>query len=672
MRYRFIALLAFALVVSPSHHPQGPASDAVGSGLDRRILAASSSAAGDGAYRLRHLQSLPAFSPPSTKLEMHRPEIEISADDRVYIADAYNYRICIYDLTGSQQSCFGKEGTGPGQFRRIQAMRLAPDGSLLVQDIDRSYNESDPSTPGRLQRFTAEGSFLDSRRLPFFLVAIGPDGDFYGWNDKKRLVRQDSSGQIVEWGPNGPEDDTAFLATYTFVVDRRGHLFMALENMSEVRHYDPSGRLLTSWAPPEATRDRFMRGFALRVSADGTLVMVSYPAVDFEQLWVQRFTPDGDLLGAFRPAHHDTDVPFGPAFTDFESASDGSILILSVGDAIVQRYSPEGQRLALWLNEGSGPQMLLPSAITLLASPDGSLRSIGRDGTWVDISPTGVVAGRGRLQVPPEVGYDLEDATRSKNGDICAVASTGDAWCFEADGSVRTHWRWSEEQGSRLAGSIAAAPDGSLWLSDPIGAVLQHVDTMGRALGETSLPIPPQLRLDICPGTFGSRLGVAVAPDGTVLVAEQCTRQLRQPASAPGIHRVSSSGEFLSRREIPDLLGLDPGQSEATINDLDIGPAGEILLTTHIDSIAAKPPPADAIWLLDSDGGVHVMDPGHDPDGLRIQPNHLALAGKDRLWTTRGENLGDHGTLDAFALEAGDALPPVVQRHRILLPYLER
>jgi|GEM_PF-3858855 len=676
MRYRSLTLIAIAWILvtgpgpggsslaAPGHPQQGPRSPHPAQsqpGLaDASSLAATSAMDASEAYRLRLLHAIPALKSPGSQLGEELPSIEITADDRVFIADPHGYRICRYDLSGTQQACFGEEGKGAGQFLKINEMLLTPDDKLLVQD---SLN--DFLMTSRLQRFSLAGDFIDSRELPFVLEAVGPDGSLFGWNQARRIVRLSPTGQLSEFGLSGPEDPTPFTWPCDIRIDGQGQWFVADGHNAVVRRYDAQGHLLASWPQPDKTQDAFERGFSLRLLPNGHLLTVS-PATDRDgvlggRIWVRRLTSEGALLSTFRPELHETDSLLGPVAGSFATASDGSILILAGGGgSILQRHSSEGERLAIWLNKGGEREFLLPPALALFGNADGSVRSFGNsDGAWVDVSASGLVSGRGKLDIPPELSFEITDVARRPGGDHCAVGSSGIGWCFAANGSVRTRWRWREDSagGASASSSLAAAADDSLWVTDPDEGILRHLDDKGTVLGETALPIPPELRFGICRQRGSFHLGLAVAPDGTVWVAEQCYRPLGLPEAAPGVHRVSATGAHLDRREIPQMLGLDPSQQEATVTDLAFTPSGRLLLATSVEGIVA--PFGDRIWLFDAEGAAQALDPGTDPSsGLPIHPLHLTSAGEGRLWSTRGENLADYGSLDAFALELASDSPP--------------
>ena len=51
---------------------------------------------------------------------------------RLYVADACNHRIVVYDLAGVRQGELGGLGSGPGQLRYPYGLALASDGRLVV------------------------------------------------------------------------------------------------------------------------------------------------------------------------------------------------------------------------------------------------------------------------------------------------------------------------------------------------------------------------------------------------------------------------------------------------------------------------------------------------------------------------------------------------------------
>lgn len=84
-------------------------------------------------------------------------EISITEDGRVYVLDAKNFKIFIFNEDGKFISAFGKRGEGPGEIRNLQmGTQLFSVGNRIIV-VDR----------GRIHYFTREGKFIKTELYPF-------------------------------------------------------------------------------------------------------------------------------------------------------------------------------------------------------------------------------------------------------------------------------------------------------------------------------------------------------------------------------------------------------------------------------------------------------------------------------------------------------------------------
>jgi hypothetical protein len=60
--------------------------------------------------------------------------ITFDRDDNLYVLDAGNSRIAVFDDKGSLRTVFGTRGNGPGELASPTALAVASDGSLLIND----------------------------------------------------------------------------------------------------------------------------------------------------------------------------------------------------------------------------------------------------------------------------------------------------------------------------------------------------------------------------------------------------------------------------------------------------------------------------------------------------------------------------------------------------------
>ncbi len=86
--------------------------------------------------------------------------IAMDARGTVYVSDASDGRIWVFDSLGRSQRAIGRKGKGPGEFQAPTGIAIGPDGRLYVRDVEVvSRFAADPATR-RLTRY------LDAFRGP--------------------------------------------------------------------------------------------------------------------------------------------------------------------------------------------------------------------------------------------------------------------------------------------------------------------------------------------------------------------------------------------------------------------------------------------------------------------------------------------------------------------------
>lgn len=82
---------------------------------------------------------------------VYRPSrLAVSPEGMIFLSDAQERKIHVFDSGGRHVLAFGKQGKGPGEFERMGPMMLLPDGRLLVIDW----------LAQRTSFFTPEGQYL--------------------------------------------------------------------------------------------------------------------------------------------------------------------------------------------------------------------------------------------------------------------------------------------------------------------------------------------------------------------------------------------------------------------------------------------------------------------------------------------------------------------------------
>jgi hypothetical protein len=117
------------------------------------------------AGQARQLFSLGAEDGEDWELFAGVRSVAFDAKDNLYILDANNHRVLVFDANGRFVRKISKKGEGPGELMSPVSMTIAPDGNIVISDLGRRT----------LSIFKPDGSFV--KNVPF------PEGHMPGLGD---------------------------------------------------------------------------------------------------------------------------------------------------------------------------------------------------------------------------------------------------------------------------------------------------------------------------------------------------------------------------------------------------------------------------------------------------------------------------------------------------------
>jgi len=226
------------------------------------------------------------FGKPGKKPgELSRPMNLTIAGGELYVAEYWNDRIQVFALDGTPKRIIGSTGKGPGQFDAPGGVAVAANGDLWVTDF---YNQ-------RVQHLRADGSFVGQLGVTREIgigggsfnyptdVALAPNGDIVvadGYNDRVQVF--DPNGALLrKWG--GPFAMNIFgpfrgwFATVTSVVtDKAGNIFVADFYNNRVQKFAVDGTFLTSFGKKGAGDGQINYAMAVAVAKDGTVFVADF------------------------------------------------------------------------------------------------------------------------------------------------------------------------------------------------------------------------------------------------------------------------------------------------------------------------------------------------------------------------------------------------------------
>jgi tripartite motif-containing protein 71 len=169
----------------------------------------------------------------------------------VYLVDGVNNRVIVFNRRGKIKFSFGKEGTGPGEFKHPLGIDISDQEDVFIADAGNH----------RIQVFDLEGSFL--RMFP---VKVGPqekpsdpvdvlasnvkDYVYVSDNDNHKIKVYDRHGNFqFEWGKfgEGPGD---FRYPGILAKSNNNEIYVVDVLNTRIQKFDPYGNYISdigSW-----------------------------------------------------------------------------------------------------------------------------------------------------------------------------------------------------------------------------------------------------------------------------------------------------------------------------------------------------------------------------------------------------------------------------------------
>jgi len=251
------------------------------------------------------------------------------SDSEVFVSDARNSRIQVFDKQGKFKRAFGQK-----QLGRPMNLHIAK-GKLYVPDYFKDA----------VQVFTLAGDFIAAVKAQDGFnspggVAVRADGsllvaDTYA----SRIVHVTAGGRVLRiWGQNG---ETHFSYPTDVITSPEGGFYVADGYNDRVQKFDASGALQYKWGGPFGLnifgpfKGWFTTVTSLAMAPDGSLF-----TADFYNDRIQKFTPDGRFITAFGTPSQ------GPGHTEIAVAVDssGNIYSASFADNRIEKWFPQAVR----------------------------------------------------------------------------------------------------------------------------------------------------------------------------------------------------------------------------------------------------------------------------------------------------------------------------------------
>ena len=338
--------------------------------------------------------------------------ITINPSGTVYVTDSGNDRIEAFDTSGAYLFTFGSSGSGPGQFTAARGLVATDDGVVTVTD------EWDYS----LKIFTQNGAFV-SRSFGAPPPVPGVDSprgiriDSTGrvfvtdwWNQRIDRLNGDGSAPFA-WGQRGTTRDPGSINFAWDVALQPGtdRIFVANRESHEIEVFTVDGVFVTRWGTRGTNPGQLQFPQGLTFAPDGTLLVA-----DSANGRIERFSIGADSVGTFLTTYG-TPGPWGsgPGFLDtptgISTAPDGTIWVADTGNNSIQKMTPNGtwtryRTAVVIFRQPWGVTVAPDGSIWVADSGNDRVVKMASDGT-VYFAKTGVDLGAGAFDGPHSIAF---------------------------------------------------------------------------------------------------------------------------------------------------------------------------------------------------------------------------------------------------------------------------
>jgi DNA-binding beta-propeller fold protein YncE len=204
--------------------------------------------------------------------------LSIDRDGNLLVSDSHYHCLRIYSPEGKLLRTLGGEaGTGPGQLSYV---------SDAVQDADGYYYVAEFGDNQRITKLDADGKFVCSWGAPgsepgqfarLRALALGPDGYLYAADAcNHRIQVFTRTGQLVRvWGtPGNAPGQLSYPYDLAFAPGPHPCLYVVEYGNCRVQKFTPEGEALGCWGGPGREPGRLCSPWALAVDSRGRVHVI--------------------------------------------------------------------------------------------------------------------------------------------------------------------------------------------------------------------------------------------------------------------------------------------------------------------------------------------------------------------------------------------------------------
>jgi tripartite motif-containing protein 71 len=472
--------------------------------------------------------------------------IDVDAQGRVAVADSRAHKIAVFDDTGALLYEFGTQGGGAQQVRTPRGVDFAPDGRLFVLD----------SGNARVQIFTLGASSATSvARFPITvgdhrgLLVHPTSGDvFVVGTGPGKVTRYTQAGVVLgSFGSVGTGAGQFIEGGRGITADGDGNVWIGDMPNFRAQKFSPTGTYLQQVpSPPEPPlKGGFRNPGAIDVAPNGQLVIN-----DSFNWRIQTLQPDGTFVRQFGNRAH-----FNYARGVAVDPRDGSIVVANSDGQNLKKFSATGQLQWTSVKGFRSYSVAVAADGTIYAADGGGaqVRVFSSAGVQVATFGTGVASQPRGIEVDPV------------DGSIWLVGSlNGRIAHFGANGTLLGTFGSAGGGTGQLVEAADIEVDASrVYVADKGAHRIKVWTKSGSFEGAYGAK-------GTGPGQFDEPMGLALAPNGNLLVLEAGNERIQELSIAATSPDLAPPDTVLNTPSAAQVLPFGPVAITGTATD-DVG-----------------------------------------------------------------------------------------------------
>jgi tripartite motif-containing protein 71 len=200
--------------------------------------------------------------------------LAIDLNDNVFVVDNGNFRIQKFDKDGNYITQWGSEGTGDGQFVRAIGIATDVDGNVYVTDDGNPFVQKFDNDGNFIMKFGSQGNG-DGQFSHATGITVDVNGNiFVADYELKRVQKFDSAGNFITVWKMG--DDIGISGTpEAIAIDSQGNVYVSDYSLGRIQIFDNDGNFISAIGDKSISKNPFKRPTGIAFDVNGKMFVVN-------------------------------------------------------------------------------------------------------------------------------------------------------------------------------------------------------------------------------------------------------------------------------------------------------------------------------------------------------------------------------------------------------------